>query len=43
VIGVESDMLFQIQEQAAIAQAFEHNAIPTRFVRMPRSRATIPS
>jgi homoserine O-acetyltransferase/O-succinyltransferase len=35
VIGVESDMLFQIQEQAAIAQAFEQNAIPTRFVRMP--------
>jgi len=35
VIGVESDMLFQIQEQAAIAQAFEHNAVPTRFVRMP--------
>ena len=35
VIGVESDMLFQIQEQAAIAQAFEQNAVPTRFVRMP--------
>jgi homoserine O-acetyltransferase len=35
VIGVESDMLFPIQEQAAIAQAFEQNAVPTRFVRMP--------
>ena len=35
VIGVESDMLFQIEQQAAIAQAFEHNAVPTRFVRMP--------
>jgi len=35
VIGVESDMLFPIQEQAAIAQAFEQNGLPTRFVRMP--------
>jgi homoserine O-acetyltransferase len=35
VIGVESDMLFPIQEQAAIAQAFEQNGVPTRFVRMP--------
>jgi len=35
VIGVESDMLFQIQEQSAIAQAFEQSGIPTRFVRMP--------
>jgi homoserine O-acetyltransferase len=35
VIGVESDMLFQIQEQAAIAQAFEQSGVPTRFVRMP--------
>jgi len=35
VIGVESDMLFPIHEQAAIAQAFEQNAVPTRFVRLP--------
>ena len=35
VLGVESDMLFPIQEQEALAQAFEHNALPTRFVRLP--------
>jgi homoserine O-acetyltransferase len=35
VIGVESDMLFAIAEQAAIAQAFEQNGVPTRFVRIP--------
>jgi homoserine O-acetyltransferase len=35
VIGVESDMLFAISEQASIAVAFEHNATPTRFARLP--------
>jgi homoserine O-acetyltransferase/O-succinyltransferase len=35
VIGVESDALFPIHEQAAIAEAFEHARVPTRFVRMP--------
>jgi homoserine O-acetyltransferase len=35
VIGVESDMLFAIAEQASIAVAFEHNATPTRFARLP--------
>jgi homoserine O-acetyltransferase len=35
VLGVESDMLFPIHEQAALAEAFERNAIPTRFVRLP--------
>jgi homoserine O-acetyltransferase len=34
VIGVESDMLYPIHEQAAIAEAFEQNGITTRFVRM---------
>jgi len=34
VIGVESDLLFAIQEQAAIAEAFEHNGVPTRFARL---------
>jgi homoserine O-acetyltransferase len=34
VIGVESDMLFAIHEQARIAEAFESNAVPTRFVRL---------
>ncbi len=44
VIGVESDMLFAIEEQAAIAAAFEQNARadPLR-ARCPRSRATTPS
>jgi homoserine O-acetyltransferase len=35
VIGVESDMLFAIHEQAAIAEAFKHNRIPTHFARLP--------
>jgi homoserine O-acetyltransferase len=35
VIGVESDMLYAIHEQAAIAEAFQHNGVPTRFTRMP--------
>jgi hypothetical protein len=35
VLGVESDMLFPIDEQAAIAEAFERNAVPTRFARLP--------
>lgn len=35
VIGVESDMLFAIQEQAAIAEAFRHNAPATQFARLP--------
>ena len=35
IIGVESDMLFAIGEQASIAVAFEHNATPTRFARLP--------
>ena len=35
VIGVESDMLYAIHEQAAIADAFKQNGIPTLFVRMP--------
>jgi homoserine O-acetyltransferase/O-succinyltransferase len=35
VIGVESDMLFAIQEQAAIAEAFRPNAAATHFARLP--------
>ena len=35
VIGVESDMLFAIQEQAAIAEAFRNNATATHFARLP--------
>ena len=35
MIGVESDMLFAIGEQASIAVAFEHNGMPTRFARLP--------
>jgi homoserine O-acetyltransferase len=35
VIGVESDMLFAIQEQAAIAEAFANNAAATHFARLP--------
>jgi homoserine O-acetyltransferase len=35
VIGVETDMLFAIQEQAAIAVAFEQNGTATRFARLP--------
>jgi homoserine O-acetyltransferase len=34
VIGVESDLLFAIQEQAAIAEAFERQGVRTRFVRL---------
>ena len=34
VIGVESDMLFAIQEQA-IAEAFQQNATATHFARLP--------
>jgi homoserine O-acetyltransferase/O-succinyltransferase len=35
VIGVESDLLFPIHEQAAIADAFRQNTIPLRFARLP--------
>jgi homoserine O-acetyltransferase len=35
VIGVESDMLFAIHEQAAIAEAFRNNRIATHFARLP--------
>ena len=35
VIGVESDALFPIHEQAAIAEAFEQSGVPTHFVRLP--------
>jgi homoserine O-acetyltransferase len=35
VIGVESDMLFAIQEQAAIAEAFANSAAATHFARLP--------
>jgi homoserine O-acetyltransferase len=35
VIGVESDMLFAIEEQAAIAEAFRHNGSATHFARLP--------
>lgn len=35
VIGVESDMLFPIHEQAAIADALKSVGIPTRFARLP--------
>lgn len=35
VIGVESDLLYPIHEQAAIAEALEQSGTPTRFVRMP--------
>ncbi len=35
VIGVESDMLFAIQEQAAIAEAFMDNGASTHFARLP--------
>jgi homoserine O-acetyltransferase len=35
VIGVESDMLFPIHEQAAIAEAFEQAGVETRFSRLP--------
>jgi homoserine O-acetyltransferase len=35
VIGVESDMLYPIHEQAAIAEALEQSGIDTRFTRLP--------
>jgi homoserine O-acetyltransferase/O-succinyltransferase len=35
VIGVESDMLFAIEEQRALAQAFEQARVSTRFVPLP--------
>jgi homoserine O-acetyltransferase len=35
VIGVESDMLYPIHEQAAIAEALDQAGVPTRFARMP--------
>ena len=35
VIGVESDLLYPIHEQAAIAEALELAGVPTRFARMP--------
>lgn len=35
VIGVESDLLFPIDEQAAIADAFAASGVPVRFARLP--------
>jgi homoserine O-acetyltransferase len=35
VIGVESDLLYPIHEQAALAEAFELAGVPTQFTRMP--------
>lgn len=35
VIGVESDLLYPIHEQAAIAEALEQAGIATRFARLP--------
>ena len=35
VIGVESDFLYPIHEQAAIAEAFEQAGVSTRFTRLP--------
>lgn len=35
VIGVESDMLFAIAEQAAIAEAFKQSAASMQFARLP--------
>jgi homoserine O-acetyltransferase len=35
VIGVESDMLFPIHEQASIAEALQAAAVRTRFARLP--------
>jgi homoserine O-acetyltransferase len=35
VIGVDSDMLFAIQEQAAIAEAFRNSIPATHFARLP--------
>ena len=35
VLGVESDFLYPIHEQAAIAEAFEQAGVSTRFTRLP--------
>ena len=35
VIGVESDMLYPIHEQAAISEALGQAGVPTRFARLP--------
>ncbi|HWG76786.1 MAG TPA: homoserine O-acetyltransferase [Steroidobacteraceae bacterium] len=35
IIGVQSDLLFPIEEQAAIAQAFRDNATPVHFAPLP--------
>jgi homoserine O-acetyltransferase len=35
VVGVESDLLYPIHEQAAIAEALEQSGTATRFARMP--------
>jgi homoserine O-acetyltransferase len=35
VLGVESDLLYPIHEQAAIAEAFEQSGVATRFMRLP--------
>ena len=35
VIGVESDLLYPIHEQAALAEAFELAGVATQFTRMP--------
>lgn len=35
VLGVESDFLYPIHEQAAIAEAFEQAGVPVRFSRLP--------
>jgi len=35
VLGVESDLLYPIQEQAAIAEAFEQSGVDTHFRRLP--------
>jgi len=35
VLGVESDLLYPIHEQAAIAEAFEHAGVDTRLRRLP--------
>lgn len=35
VLGVESDLLYPIQEQAAIAEAFGQSGVDTRFRRLP--------
>ena len=34
MIGVESDLLYPIHEQAALAEAFEAAGVPTLFRRM---------